>query len=459
MADGKRRLSSRFSAKYFQSLSVAGSPSSASRLFASRSLVRIPLQRIRCGSWDVKTEEKWLEYQPTSKTLRFGFHDRKDEDHEPCASFECRDVSAADLRVGTKFGCFDNMVGTLTVECGSLISVDTFHQNRNNFSVYVAELTFHVNYTGQVRDVIRALRYSMLEDTAPFNENNNEITMEGNKNAKKIREGLPEWVHWIPRKLYTPGFRQFIETSILIYTVLSILWALWQLYRHVDFMRAYVQPILDLLRYHIRLMDKMMHVLNDVLEKFTERWFSYLKPGYVLLTSLASPLLSLVAPIWVSISSAVDIFKFTFGPIFQSMHSLFYFLYVFFIKTPCSALYPLYHLAVKLLSIVVDLAVYRMFPAQFAALRNFGIAVKGLVERSVNLDPLRSHFLLMRTTVINSSKALGLGLVAMYRRAEYLIWQPENVDEVDVEEDEVDVEEDEVDVEEDKVEFADGDSQ
>ena len=438
MAEGaKRRSLSRISAKSIQNFGISGSPSSVSKLFASKSVVRIPLQRIRCGKWDVKHDEKWLEYVPTSKTFRFGFHEHKDEDHDLSASFECTDITAADLRVGTKFGCFDSMIGTLTVECGTFIAIDTFRRksNTNRTSVYVAELTFHVNHTGQVRDVLRALRYAKLEEAV--GDNNNGQKAERTEKTMKLREGLPEWVHWIPHRLYTPSFRQIIELIILIYTLLSILWALWQLYRHVDFMRAYMQPVLDLLRYHIHLLDKLMHIMNEVFESFTERWFSYLKPGYVLLTSLVAPLFSAISPLWLSFCNAASILKIIIGPAFDVLHSLLYYLYVFFVKVPCTVLQPLYHLFIKLWSLAVDITIHRMFPTQFASLRKVLVGFRDLMERSVNLDPLRSHFLLMRTTVINSSKALGLGLVAMYRRTEYLIWKPEEVEEI-VEEEELD---------------------
>ena len=96
---------------------------SASPLPFTNDITRVPLQRIRCGRLDIRNEERWLEYEPMSTQLKFLHKDRKHFDHEHCTFLDCKNISAADIRVSAKFGYLDAITGTLTVECQQLIDV------------------------------------------------------------------------------------------------------------------------------------------------------------------------------------------------------------------------------------------------------------------------------------------------------------------------------------------------
>ena len=59
----------------------------------------------------------------------------------------------------------------------------------------------------------------------------------------KMQEGLPEWVAYVPAKWYSCTVRKVLEYTLVTYTVLTLLWAFWQLYKHVDFIQRYVKAL------------------------------------------------------------------------------------------------------------------------------------------------------------------------------------------------------------------------
>ncbi|XP_078383136.1 uncharacterized protein LOC144665718 [Oculina patagonica] len=396
-------------------------------------ITRVPLQRIRCGKLDIRNEERWLEYEPLSKNLKFLHKDRKHFDHEYCTFLNCQNISAADLRVSAKFGYLDAMTGTLTVECQKLIEIDGPHHSASVVSSrsYVLEATFHVNYTGQVRDVLRSLRHAKLVACVADGEAvSREAETQGvasmttvcSTSEKKLREGLPDWTPYIPHRVYTPAVRRLIESVITLYTIFSILWALWQLYRHVDFIRAYVQPIIDALKYHVELMDKCIQFLNSLFEEMTKQWLAYIKPGYVILSSFASPLIAVGRELWsvfVSISMA---FAVIFQPLYQAFEPLFKVIYTVFIKTPYTIFQPAFSAVAKCWSLFYNTVFCRIVIAQFDHVKRlFGWLVE-ILEKSMKFDPLKAQLILMRSNVINSGKALSLGMVYIFKSIERRVW-------------------------------------
>lgn len=394
-------------------------------------ITRVPLQRIRCGKLDIRNEERWLEYDPLSTQLKFLHKDRKHFDHAFCTFLNCKNISAADLRVSAKFGYLDAMTGTLTVECQKLIDVSGPHHCASSTVAssrsYVVEVTFHVNYTGQVRDVLRSLRNAKQLESATDDETASRDEGPGTEGVpvvgeKKLREGLPDWTPYIPHRVYTPGVRRIIELMITLYTIFSILWAVWQLYRHVDFIRAYIQPIIDALKCHVELMDKCIQFLNNLFEEMTNQWLAYVKPGYVILSSFASPLIAVGHEVWSVISTISLAFAVVFQPLYNMFEPLFKFIYLLFIKTPYTIFQPAFSFGAKCWSLFCDAVFCRVVLAQFSHIkRSFGWLVE-ILEKSMKFDPLKAQLILMRSNVINSGKALSLGLVYIFKSIERRVW-------------------------------------
>ena len=402
-----------------------------SPLAFTKDVTRVPLQKIRCGKLDIRNEERWLEYEPLSKNLKFLYKDRKHFDHEYCTFLNCQKITAADLRVSAKFGYLDAMTGTLTVECEKLVEIDNPHHGGSSASSrsYVLEATFHVNYTGQVRDILRSLRHAKLAESETDGET---VLGEGGTrgvadmtmpcNEKKLREGLPDWTPYIPHRVYTPAVRRVIESVITLYTIFSILWAVWQLYRHVDFIRAYVQPIIDALKYHVELMDKFIQFLNSLFEEMTKQWLAYIKPVYVILSSFASPLIAVGREMWSAFVSISAIFAVFFQPLYHVFEPLFKVIYMVFIKTPYTIFQPAFTLGGKCISLCYNTVFCRIVLSQLDHLKgSFGWFVE-ILEKSMKFDPLKAQLVLMRSTVINSGKALSLGLVYIFKSIERRVW-------------------------------------
>ncbi|XP_020615934.1 uncharacterized protein LOC110053955 [Orbicella faveolata] len=428
-ADGEEMAESPVSLKGFE----LRSPTSFinSPLAFTKDITRVPLQRIRCGKLDIRNEERWLEYEPLSRNLKFLYKDRKHFDHEYCTFLNCQQISAADLRVSAKFGYLDAMTGTLTVECQELVEIDGPHHRGSSASSrsYVLEATFHVNYTGQVRDILRSLRHAKLVESASDCET---FPGEGATRGvadiampcseKKLREGLPDWTPYIPHRVYTPAVRKLIESVITLYTIFSILWAVWQLYRHVDFIRAYVQPIIDTLKYHVELMDKCIQFLNSLFEEMTKQWLAYVKPGYVILSSFASPLIAVGREMWTAFVSISAAFALFFQPLYHVFEPLFKVIYMVFIKTPYTIFQPAFAVGVKCCSLCYNTVFCHVVLSQLNRIRgSLGWLVE-ILEKSMKLDPLKAQLVLMRSTVINSGKALSLGLVYIFKSIERRVW-------------------------------------
>lgn len=402
-----------------------------SPLYLTNEITRVPLQRIRCGKLNIRNEERWLEYEPLSKNLKFLYKDRKHFDHDYCTSLNCQKISAADLRVSAKFGYLDAMTGTLTVESQELVEIDSPHHRGSAASSrsYVLEATFHVNYTGQVRDILRSLRHAKLVESATDCE---AVSVKGTElgvadsampcSEKKLREGLPDWTPYIPHRVYTPAVRRLIESAITLYTIFSILWAVWQLYRHVDFIRAYVQPIIDTLKYHVELMDKCIQFFNSLFEEMTKQWLAYIKPGYVILSSFASPLIAAGREMWtafVSISAAFAVFL---QPFYHVFEPLFKIIYMVFIKTPYTIFQPAFALGAKCCSLCYNTVFCHIVLSQLVRIKGSLVWLVEILEKSMKLDPLKAQLVLMRSTVINSGKALSLGLVYIFKSIERRVW-------------------------------------
>ncbi|XP_020897876.1 uncharacterized protein LOC110236677 [Exaiptasia diaphana] len=413
MADGLREDGETSLESLLVSRSVVP-PGSPIKFTKSGKTVRIPVTRIRCGKWDFRAEERWLEYQPTSTGIVVVFRDRQHFDHEECVMFNLLDISAADLRVTAKFGSLDAMSAILTLECGKAIQI-TGSDHNLECTTHVMEITFHVNYTGQVRDVLRSLRQAKLcEDTPATAPSGSDVE----QFSETFREGLPDWVLYIPRRLYTPSSRRAVETILTFYTIFSILWALWQLYRHVDFIRAYVRPVIDALISHIRTLDKLIQVANTLLEKFTQQWLSYFKPVCVIITSFATPLISLGKHFLTAFLSVYSVIKVVFQPFVSVFQPLFNALFTV-IKVPASIFRQIYDVFHSV-GIVVYESLYSTQAAQL--LRNCSQTMGEIIERSMRLDPLKAQLILMRSNVLNSGKALCHGFVYIYKSVERRVW-------------------------------------
>jgi len=93
-----------------------------------------------------------------------------------------------------------------------------------------------------------------------------------------------------------------------------------------------------------------------------------------------------------------------------------------FIKTPYTIFQPAFSLGGKCISLCYNTVFCRIVLSQLDHLKgSFGWFVE-ILEKSMKFDPLKAQLVLMRSTVINSGKALSLGLVYIFKSIELRVW-------------------------------------
>ena len=381
-------------------------------------MAEVPLKAIKCGRIRKKQPNcsLVLAEKPIPK-LEFICRDESNGD----MTLQCENITAIDLKVEAKFGSIEAMKGTVLVECSVLekLTPSTTGTTGNNsgttsesstkrYPNCLVQATFHVKETGAVRDLLRKLRTnSNLSSGTTSGTNHSE------SNTTRFKEGLPQWVRYIPHYLYSKRTRQCIQLAIYVYFVFSVMWALWQLYRYVGFVRESVQPLVEFLQYQYRLLGFVIEFFSALFEKYTVQWLCFIKPLYMVMSTMAAPLLQTVAQL---------------GPVIRIVTQG--------ITNSCMALWPVakpvlnvgYQLLLFVFSVFRALknTMAKLFPVfdigtHFRAFKNMLWAL-WISLSQVQLDPLKVQLILVRTTIINSSRALSLGMVRLARKVYKVIW-------------------------------------
>lgn len=392
--------------------------------------MEVPLKTIKCGKFWKTHPGCFLSCEDTTSSLQFVWRSLHGED-EQSVSFQCKDISAVDLRVRTKFGSIDAMRGIIIVECLSSILVQEVGDPKfymNNVSSasknFIIQATFHVNETGAVRDIIRKLQ-SSSSTPAKTDQNKHENDSCSlkllNTSTTNFQEGLPDWVGFIPHVLYSRRVRQFVELGIFLYVVFSVAWALWQLYSHVDFVSELVRPLIDMLKCQYHLLDHTVYFFNTIFEEYTTKWLCFIKPLHTITTTIASPLwrtLGQLSPIFHTVFQGLTVIWHVLWPVAKPMFSLIYQLVQFIFTT----VHQLKKFVSRFWSPVHHISVPVVISAQFNSVkRMLGIVYHGLGQAR-HLDPLKAQFTLVRSIVINSGKSLGLGVFRLMKQIYKIIW-------------------------------------
>lgn len=179
----------------------------------------------------------------------------------------------------------------------------------NELSIHIVRLTASVHETGRLRDILYFHNSSCdpsLDPTAceksPTKKASQDTTEESAKSHLSLIEGLPYWVLYVPWMFYSKRTRRFLQQLLFLYTLLSVLWALWQLYRHVNVIRVVIQPIIVTLRYYL---SSVVELFDWMFAVFTVWWHTLLSPLNVLRGLLLAPMLRIITD-----------FKFMFTPLY-----------------------------------------------------------------------------------------------------------------------------------------------
>ena len=299
--------------------------------------VRVPLERVELGSWKytaTELEDIELLYELESSDLLIKTSVRGTTAGAVPATFRVKDVSAADLSlVNIVPGSPESMVARLILETESDVSYnhdplsifekqisgkdtkgeghEDQEKQQNDIECRRITMTASVHESGHLRDILLFLKCGCVEDFSP-----DDLFLSPKRGRSKVEpldgspsrhqvtflEGLPFWVLYIPWRLYSKKTRVVIQKAILLYSLFSVMWASWQLYRHVNVIHVALEPIIKILKLRLSL---IMDTFDAFLALFTVWWTTFLSPLNVFCGMLLTPVLQLVlqlrgslAPLW-----------------------------------------------------------------------------------------------------------------------------------------------------------------
>lgn len=337
-------------------------------------LARVSLETAQIGPWRYTSRdcgEDSIEHEDIELLYERGTNDLviktaiEGTDKAVPATFRIKNVSAADLTLFSVIpGSLESMVTRMVLETDTNISYLPHVQKpekreekkegdlegeereeegeekgegeggieevatQEDLNIHIVRLTASVHEAGHLRDILHfknspndlSLSLENIRDKLAHKkeeeEEEEEETEEANEENKEqvkpltLLEGLPNWVLYVPWMLYSKKTRVFMQRLLFLYTVLSVLWALWQLYRHVNLIRIVIQPIIVALRYHL---SPVVELFDWVFAVFTVWWHTLLSPLNVLRGFLLAPMLQafthfkwMVYPIYTSLSQLLS---------------------------------------------------------------------------------------------------------------------------------------------------------
>lgn len=294
--------------------------------------MRVSLETLEVGSWTyayTDMEDIELLYELESSDLVISTSVRGTNNAVP-ATFRIKDITAADVSlISIVPGSLESMVVRVVLETDEKISylphmpkgendsITNADENDNasrDLDVCIVRMTASVHETGHLRDILFFLKrddQGGVSQDSLFVRDKRPPQEEENPSTPKLTlvEGLPPWVLYIPWMVYSKRTRHILQRIIFIYTIISVLWAMWQLYRHVNVIRVVIQPIVAALKYYLL---PLFDLLDWMFAVFTLWWHTFLSPLNVLRGLLLAPMLQFFTH-----------FKYLFYPIYLSISQLF----------------------------------------------------------------------------------------------------------------------------------------
>lgn len=381
--------------------------------------VKIPLEKVEFGSWKYigeKMDDIELLYELDSSDLVIKTNICGSNGGVP-ATFKMRNVSAVDLSlVNVVPGSLESMVARLVLETESKVSytVDTpsgsselkeenepSKKQHKTFDCRIITMSASVHESGHLRDVLLFLKCGYTEDRSPGNLFLSPQKQKVMESAHKVTflEGLPFWVLYVPWWVYSKRVRTMIQRAIFIYSLFSVIWASWQLYRHVDVIHDVIEPIIKALRIYLA---SVMETVDTVLALFTVWWTTFLSPLNILRGMLLAPLFQVAMQLKSAIAPLAGVLSMLLTPIWR------FFTNSTLLSSLKALALVLYHLAIttgQLLWAMLQVFA-RPFNCIWQAILSSRIAV-------ASLDLKRIRFSWIFSLVMNSLKSIGNGLAKL----------------------------------------------
>ena len=296
-------------------------------------VVRVPLERVELGSWKytaTELEDIELLYELESSDLLIKTSVHGAMNGAVPATFRVRNVSAADFSlVNIVPGSLESMVVRLVLETESDVSYNHGPLNHDPLSVrddyggshkakqtkikcHRITMTASVHETGHLRDILLFLKCGCVDDLSPDNLfislkrrrsaaskvdylkgssiTSSTISTTTTKHQITLLEGLPFWAFYIPWRLYSKKARISIQRLFQLYLLFSVMWASWQLYRHVNVIHLALEPLVNILKLYL---SSIMNTFDSLLALFTVWWTTFLNPLNVFCGALLAPVFRL----------------------------------------------------------------------------------------------------------------------------------------------------------------------
>lgn len=339
---------------------------------------------------------------------------------------ECVNLSAADCRVSTKYGNWDSMSGRLLVECNdplitwsrvSPCNDDISEVTPTNDAYYLrtpqescmVKATFDIKYVVGIRDTLHSVKAVQLKERKEVMAKHKEGVDKHLPVPTTVREGLPNWVNYIPAKWYSATVRKVLEYIIIIYTILTLLWAIWQLYKHVSFIQNMLKPIVDCVKFYFLLLKIWFEWFDEFLDVWTTYWWTFLKPFFV----LASPIYTFLSQLFKPLRDISGVVTLVLEPIVRVLNKIMSLLH--------PVLQPLRQGLVifkKYFQKLFDITLYLWRSIMGTALMQVVVervgqtgAIQVLNEViHGSIDPLKMQVLIIRNILTRSCKNVYLGL-------------------------------------------------
>eukprot|EP00118_Oscarella_pearsei_P002631 m.11082 g.11082 ORF g.11082 m.11082 type:complete len:403 (+) comp22970_c0_seq1:153-1361(+) len=297
----------------------------------------------------------------------------------PAGTLLATDVSGISVSLASKFqGDLDTMKVHVIVETLKPVK---FVQCDEELG-FRLEFTCDVCYTGHIRDLLQNVRYAKFNKALCSSRGQDTDKVEG----IAWKEGLPGWICYIPSGFYNRSVRLCIEIILVIYMLVSVCWAVWQLYRNVPLIKAALSPLVHLLRHRL---ETIVHFFDRTFDWWTDLWMELFRPFAVIYATGIGPFTKLIPSL--PIKSIKMLIQQSFRPISVMLR-----------KVPWTSLW----------SSVRGIGVFLWAPAAKVGvfLRRFQVALTGV-------DPQVARLHYARMLLGNGVKTIGLGAAALAKRA------------------------------------------
>lgn len=269
--------------------------------------IRIPLEKVDLGLVKYLASEEGspfdieLLYEMETSDILIRTSIPSLNDKAGPGTFRLRGIEAAKLDLVNEIpGSLEGIMARLVLETKNnvefqhdvLSKLQINGKNETIFNEIDRELNCHriilttsVHEAGHLRDILLFLKSKNLTGLPDDSLNpyynplrRQKLSSENDESTKPsltFVEDLPWWSLYLPWRLYSRRIRKVMQLGFLLYSIFTIIWAAWQLYRHVNIIQMALQPLVEIFRLYL---DDVMKVVDNFLDMFTHYWTSLLSP-------------------------------------------------------------------------------------------------------------------------------------------------------------------------------------